>query len=288
MGVANPDKYLKRIIEQAESLPPFPNVVQKVMPLLQAMAPVKQIEQVIQYDPAIASRVIALSRSPVYARRHSIGSLRDAIIALGQRDLIKVVLAACSARYFQGATEGYDLREGELWEHAVGVALMTEILAAFLNNKNVFTLYTAGLLHDIGKTVLHFYVKDQFENIINLVKNKNMHFLDAEREVLGIDHQQLGGLIAKKWNFPDAVVAAIRFHHEPKKAAVRFQEITKVVHVANMMVSAVGIGCGVDGFSQPGRDEIFREMGITSKKVSELLAEFGDRFKAIKEFLNIK
>ena len=229
-----------------------------------------------------------MSRSPIYARRHSIGSLRDAIIALGQKELIKVVLAACSARYFKGSTEGYDLREGELWEHAVGVAIMTEILASFLNNKNVFTLYTAGLLHDIGKTVLHFHVKDQFENIIKLVKDKNMHFLDAEREILGIDHQQLGGLIAKKWNFPDVVVAAIRFHHEPTKAAIKFQEIAKIVHLANIMVATMGIGCGVDGLTQPGEEAIFKEMGITSKKISELLAEFGDRFKAIKDFLEIK
>ncbi|SFN07422.1 HDOD domain-containing protein [Thermodesulforhabdus norvegica] len=277
---------VKQIIAHADQLPPFPDIVQKVMPLLQRMAPVRQIEEVIQYDPAIAARVIAISRSPYYARRHSVGSLRDAIVALGQKQLIQVVMAACAARYYQGRMEGYDLREGELWEHAVGVAIMTTIVSERLNRKNILTLYTAGLLHDIGKTVLHFYVKDDFEKIISLVKNKSLHFLDAEREVLGIDHQQLGGIIAKKWNFPEPVVAAIRYHHEPLKVAPKYQEITKIVHVANIMVAAMGIGCGVDGMIQPHRDQVFQELKITTRMSEEMLAEFGDQFRALREFLS--
>lgn len=277
---------VKQIISHADQLPPFPSIVQKVMPLIQQMAPVKQIEEVIQYDPAIAAKVIAMSRSPYYARRHTVGSLRDAIVALGHKQLIQVVMAACTSRYYKGSMEGYDLREGELWEHAVGVAIITNILAVRLNRKNVFTLYTAGLLHDIGKTVLNFYVKDQFEQIISCVKKYNKHFLDAEREILGIDHQQLGGLIARQWNFPELIVAAIMFHHEPEKPAMKYQEITKIVHVANIMVSAMGIGCGVDGMIQPNQDKVFRELRITTRMAEEVLAEFGDQFKALREFLS--
>ncbi len=277
--------WVDRIIAQAQSIPPFPEVVQKLMPLLRDLAPIKQIEDVIKYEPVIASKVISISRAPYYARMRTVKSLRDAIVVLGQRQLIQVVTAACAAKYFRGSIEGYDLREGELWEHAVGVALMTEIIGERLQRKNLLTLYTAGLLHDIGKTVLHFYVKEEFEHIIRRVRENRENFINAEREVLGIDHQQLGGLIAKRWNFPDAVVAAIRFHHEPKKAVDKYQDIAKIVYVANRMVSAVGIGCGVDGLVNPNRDEVFDELGITSRMIEELLARFGDSFREMKDFL---
>jgi putative nucleotidyltransferase with HDIG domain len=233
----------------------------------------------------IAAKVLSIARSPYYARLRNVESLRDAIVVLGQKQLIQVVMAACAAQYYRGAMEGYDLREGELWEHAVGVALMTEIIGERLNRQNLLSLYTAGLLHDIGKTVLHFYVREEFDRIINEVKKNKKTFLDAEREILGIDHQQLGGLIAKKWNFPDAVTAGIRFHHNPKKAADKYRDIANILYVANRMVSSIGIGCGIDGFLNPNQDEVFNDLGITSRMIEELLAKFGDAFKDIKEFI---
>ncbi|MBW1975355.1 MAG: HDOD domain-containing protein [Deltaproteobacteria bacterium] len=286
MQDTNPSgKLVDKIIEHAEELPPFPRIVQKLMPLIQSMAPVKEIEAVIQYDPAIAARVIALSRSPLYARKYSVTSLRDAIVALGNKELIKVVLAACSARYFQGTPTGYDLREGELWEHSVSVAIMTDILTEHIKFKNAVTAYTAALLHDIGKTILHFHVKDEFENILTMVKKERINFLDAERRVLGIDHQQLGALIAKKWNLPDVIVAVVRFHHQPEKVVPKFRQITKLVHVANALVTSMGIGCGVDGLTQPFAETTLTELKISPKLSEKLLAEFGARFHDLKEFL---
>lgn len=277
--------WIDRIVAQAQRLPPFPDVVNKLMPLLRELAPIKQIEEVIKLEPVIASRILMISRSPYYARFRKVESLREAIMVLGQKQLIQVAMTACAAQYFRGSMDGYDLREGELWEHAVGVALMAEIIGERLKRQNILTLYTAGLLHDIGKTVLNFYVKEEFEQIITMVRQNRKRFLDAEREVLGIDHQQLGGLIAKKWNFPDSVIAGIRYHHEPKKAAEKHRDISKILYVANRMVSSVGIGCGIDGFLNPNRDEVFNELGMTSKMVEELLAKFGDAFKEVKTFI---
>ncbi|MCX7823215.1 MAG: HDOD domain-containing protein [Syntrophobacterales bacterium] len=274
-----------RILAQAQRLPPFPDVVNKLMPLLRELASVKQIEEIIKYEPVIAARVLAISRSPYYARLRRVESLRDAIVVLGQKQLIQVVMTACASQYFRGSMEGYELREGELWEHAVGVALMAEILGERLRRQNVLTLYTAGLLHDIGKTVLHFYVKEEFERIITEVKHNKKRFLDAEREVLGIDHEQLGGLIAKKWNFPDSVISGIRFHHEPRRAPDRYRDIANILYVANRMVSSIGIGCGIDGFLNPNRDEVFNDLGITSRMVEEFLATFGDTFLEVKQFI---
>lgn len=277
--------WINRIVAQAQHLPPFPDVIHKLMPLLRDLAPVRQIEEVIKYEPVIAARVLAISRSPYYARLRKVESLRDGIVVLGQRQLIQVVMTACASQYYRGSMEGYDLREGELWEHAVGVAIMSEIVGERLKRQNVLTLYTAALLHDIGKTVLNYYVKEEFEQIVAEVRKNKRRFLDAEREILGIDHQQLGGLIAKKWNFPDAVIAGIRFHHEPKRASDRFRDISSIIYIANRMVSSMGIGCGVDGFLNPNRDEVFDEMGITSRMIEELLAKFGDSFMEVKEFI---
>lgn len=280
---ANPP-LLEQIVQAAELLPPFPDVVWKVMPLVQQMAPVAEIEAVIRYDQAITARILSLGRSAYYARRHAIGSLHDAIVCLGQRQLLKVIMSACSARYFESKPTGYDLREGELWEHAVATALMSELLAKRLGWRKIFVAYTAALLHDIGKTVLHFYVKTRADSIMALVRNEDLRFLDAEREVLGIDHQQLGMMIARHWHFPKEVTMAVGYHHCPMQAEEN-QDLVGLVYMANRLVSALGIGCGLDGLLQPNQDEAFTRAGLTPPMVEHLMADLVQALKQTKETL---
>ena len=276
---------LKEVIEAAKNLPPFPDVVWKVMPLLKKMAPVKEIEAVIKYDQVITARVLALSRSAHFSRRRDIDSLQDAIVALGDEQLIFVIMTACSSRYFSGESGGYDLREGELWEHAVASALMSEIVAQRIGFQKTLTAYTAALLHDIGKTVLNFYIKSYFDDIFSLVQKNKMRFIDAERKVLGINHQQLGSLIAQHWRFPPPVITAIAYHHCPKKAESD-KDLAALVYIVNRMISAIGIGTGVDGFEQPNEDEVFVEMGMKHRMVEGCLAELVEAMAKTRQFLS--
>lgn len=281
----SPSLLLHEVLEAAKKLPPFPDVVWKVMPLIQKTAPLGEIEAVIKYDPVITARVLAFSQSPHFSRRHSISSLRDAIVFLGEQQLIQVIVTACSERYYAGKTPvGYDLREGELWEHAVATALMTEIVGKHLGLGNLFTAYTAALLHDIGKTVLSHFVESYFDSILTLIKKKRMRFLDAEREILGIDHQQLGVLIGEQWQLPREVIAAVGYHHSPQQAESN-RDLASLVYVADRMVSALGIGCGVDGFLQPNQDAVFAELGISSDLMDRCLADLVEAVRETRTFL---
>jgi len=285
MSTSKPQLDLEQVIRSSESLPPFPDVMWKVIPLLKRMAPVNEIEAVIRYDQAITTKVLAMSQSTYYARRHAVGSLKDAIVYLGQQQLLQVILAASSSRYFKSGAVGYDLREGELWEHAVATALMTELIGKALGWKDSLTAYTAGLLHDIGKTILNYFVETYFDSILALVREQQMRFIDAERQVLGIDHQQLGMVITRRWRFPEEVVAAIGHHHCPLQAT-QHQDLVRMVYVANRMVSALGVGCGVDGFMQPNQDQVFTDLGINTRTAEKLLADLAVALQEVRQFLN--
>ncbi len=277
---------VEEIIKAAESLPPFPDVVWKVMPLMQRLAPVHEIEAVIKLDPATTARVIAFSQSPVYARRSAeIGSLQDAISVLGQQKLVQVILAACATRYFQYDMHGYDLAEGELWRHSVATGLLAEMVAKGIGSKKLLISYTAGLLHDIGKNVLHNYVEDYYEVLMGFVRDKGLSFIDAERETLGVDHQQLGGLIARQWRFPPEIVAAIGRHHHPMAAPADYRTVACIVYAANRMVSALGIGSGIDGFLQSNEDAAFQELGISTAMIDRFMVDLEDALEKVDRFL---
>lgn len=275
---------LPEILAAAEKLPPFPDIIWRVTPLIRRMAPVAQIEEVIKYDQAITARILALAQTSQYSRRGGGGTLRDAITTLGDDQLLEVIITACASRYFAGSVSGYDLREGELWEHAVSVGLLAEIVSRKMGWKNPLTAYTAGLLHDIGKTVLTYHVQTYFNSILMLVRESKVSFLDAEREVLGIDHEQLGGMIARTWRFPQEITAAIEYHHRPSQAKDH-QMIASLIYAVNRMVSALGIGCGVDGFLQPNQDEAFVHLGITSRMVEGFLIDLVEAQERTKHFL---
>jgi len=277
---------LDSIIQAVDNLPPFPKVVSKVIPLLRNFAPVEEIESVIKYDQAITARVLAISRSPYYARRYKIRSLKDAIIVLGQRQLIEIILMSSAAHFLRGKAEGYDLREGELWEHSVAASILSQSIAETIGRKRALTIYTAGLLHDVGKVVLNQQVADYMDSIYMLIKEKGISFLEAEEEIIGVNHQVLGSLMARRWRFPKEVEVGIRYHHSPFDASVH-QDIAAIVYAANRIVSSVGIGTSAIDFLQPGHDEVFARLKITQAMIDRFMVEILEAMEATRKFIGV-
>ncbi len=276
---------LEDILASAEDLPPFPDIIWKVMPLIQRMAPVSEIEAVIRYDQAITTRVLTLSQSAYYGRRYGITTLRDAIIVLGGQTLLQVIMTACSASYFQARISGHDSRENRLWQHSVGAALMAEILAKRLKQRRTLTIFTAALLHDIGKTVLDRYLKVHLHATLTDFGEEGLDILDAERTALGIDHQKLGEIIASRWRFPPEVVAAIGYHHTPMKVTDH-RDITTTVYMANCLVKRLDSGAEAADPAIFQYDPVFQEAGIGPALAEEFQLQVIDSLEGIKDFLH--
>jgi len=277
----------KDIFRAAEKLPPFPGVIWKVMSLLRNKAPVKEIEEIIKVDQAIAAKVLAMSRSAFYARKYPTTSLKDAIVALGEQELTRIVMAACAARYFETELSGYELREGELWQHAVATAMISETVARGFEKRRALTVYTAALLHDIGKAVLSLYVKTYMDAMVILMSRKRVGMLEAERKIFGVDHEQLGEMIAKRWRFPEEVIVGIGFHHRPKEARAH-QDIAAAVYVANRAATALGYGCGMERLVESYDHEIYGTLGITTESVDRFCTEIADATGGMKDLFRDK
>ncbi len=284
----------KEIFAAAEKLPPFPDVVWKVIPLIRNMAHVSEIEAVIAYDPAISARVLSLSQSSYYARRRRVDSLSDAVGVLGGRRLIQVILTACANRYFSGETGRTDPNERQLWEHSVTVALGVEMLALRHGRSDALKMYLAGLLHDIGKTVLNSYLKiygNSAPGEADIPGSDSLHSLDAEHRILGVDHQTLGRAIALRWRLPGEVTMAIGYHHSPGNAPNN-SDFARMVYVADRLARTMN-GPRSDngpqsGANQPGAladDEIFAQFGISAPVADEMRAQLEEAVEGVRRFL---
>lgn len=276
---------LKDILRAAEKLPPFPDVVWKVMGLIRKTAPVSEIEAVVKYDQAIVSRIITLSQSAFYGRRYEVGSLQEAILVLGGNRLMQVLMTSCVEQYLRSGKKRADPSERELWEHSVATAIMSELVSRRIKLNKVLTVYTAGLLHDIGKTVLDLYAKMYLGTSLKQIRGRSPEFIAAERRSLGIDHQELGEIIARRWKFPAEIIAAIGHHHVPQKATSG-QDVAAVVYLANRMVAALEETDENASPFEPEQDPIFKKVGINAVMVETLGQELKEALTGVKQLLS--
>ncbi|MCK5350495.1 MAG: HDOD domain-containing protein, partial [Desulfobacula sp.] len=153
-----------------------------------------------------------------------------------------------------------------------------------LKNKN--TIFTSALVKDIGKIVLEKHVSRSSKKIQNLVENKNFSFREAEKKIFGIDHAELGAMIAKMWNFSPKMIKIIRHHHLSDETMIKDKEIA-AVYLADCICMMMGSGVGSDGLSYRFKAQAMKELGVSADDLTMIIAEFGINMQKIEELLHI-
>lgn len=275
------------ILKSIKKLPPFPTVANKALKILDdPEASVDKLISIIQYDQAITANVLQLCNSAYYGLVRKVRSLREGLVMLGNIELKNIILASTIVRYFEQENKGYDLAYGELWKHAMATGIISNIISDRVGEPENPSLFTAALLHDIGKIVLSNFVDKYFEQIIALVTQGKHSFLEAEEEMLGINHAEVGGKIAESWNFPKDIVQAIRLHHRPEEAPDN-DSITPIIYIANIITLSMGIGVGRDGLSYRGNEEVMKRYGLKAMDLQEIVADFYEEYSKVQDVLEL-
>jgi putative nucleotidyltransferase with HDIG domain len=278
---------LEEIVNIANHLPPFPKVAVQVMKMLENpnVLP-KDLAEVIQYDSAITTNLLKTCNAAYFGLSRKVSSLDEALVLVGQDVLKDIILASSSARFYKGkAGDGYQLEQGELWKHSVAVAILAKSISRHFKGVDPGTAFTAGLLHDIGKRFLSSFVASDFKRIMDRTYIDGISFIDAEQEILGMNHAELGGLILEKWEFPEEMVTAVKLHHDPQ--AISMGPLTALVALANTLVISIGIGVGADGLSGVMQGEGLKKYGITSLELDRYMSNLLIETERAEEMMNL-
>jgi len=277
---------MNEIISDVRSFPSMSGTAVKVLKLVDdPESTASKIEELLRYDPAITANILKLTNSAYFGLPARIGSVRQAIVLLGWKRLGKLVMTSCVNAILDKPVPGYDLPSGELWRHSIAVSVAAELLAKELGIAADDEVYTAALLHDLGKLVLGNYVRKDLQ-AIERAAGEGIPFQVAEREVLGTDHAEIGGRLLKSWSFPESLVKSVRYHHDPD-AAKEPNTIIDLVHVANVLCLMIGIGVGREGLRYAPSPAATKRLGIKTRQL-ELVAsqtlqwanELSDLFEA--------
>ncbi len=277
---------LEKILKGVHELPPFPVVIQRVLQLVDdPRSSAQDVVKVIQYDPSITADVLRLCNSSYFGLGRTVDSLREALVRIGFNQLLEIILSRESVQLYEKACQGYDLDQGALWRHSVACALLSGIVAQRLNREASPATFTAALLHDIGKTVLSQFVRDYFEEVRDLTQKRRLSFVEAEREVLGIDHAELGGRITELWRFPQGIVSPIRYHHTPFLTREN-PDAVQLIYLCDTVALMTGIGGGADGLSYRAHGEVMKQYQLKGKDIEQFIVLLEDRFRLVEGILN--
>lgn len=262
----------KKIASVINSFPGMPGTALKLLAMIDDPSMrVSQIEKILRQDPGLTANVLRLANSAYFGIPSKVGSIRQAVILLGLKRLIQMVIAACVSAIMDKPVPGYDLPPGELWRHSIAVSVAAEGLVKELKVDAGEEIFTAALLHDVGKLVLGEFVKDDFKQIETAL-SEGIAFETAETIVLGINHADTGAQILTNWSLPAEIVNAVRWHHAPENAD-QTNIMIDIVHVANFMSMIIGVGVGRDGLQHQPSVEVTDRLGLEPNHLEKVASQ---------------
>ena len=276
------------IIHSIDSLTPIPPVAAQIMALAEdENSSMSDIADLVIHDPSITATLLKICNSAYFGLSRQIESVRDAITLLGLDQIVELILLNGTADSFKDEPDGYGLGEGELWHHAVLSAHVAKVLAennGWASNKHL--IFTAALLKDIGKIVMGRYVAFSYEKINILVHSKGYSFNEAEKEIIGMNHEELGARIGKKWRFGDKLIYMIRNHHLADETCRNDPE-TALVYLADIVCMMIGYGTSLDGLAYRFYGEVLDRMRLTEKDLYNVIFDAGEQRQKIEKLLDL-
>ena len=193
---------------------------------------------------------------------------------LGFREVRNLVLTVYVGRLFKepGIYRQFT-REG-LWNHMVAVGTTARLIAKVCHKADPDEAYLAGLLHDIGFILIDQFLRRHFISVLDRL-TKDVSTVELEREILSFNHVELGAFIARQTNFPESVIDAIEYHHEPENYTGTNSDLVNIVATANYLASREGMSSlGVHNVAPPP-DTVFAGLGLQATQLAEIWDELG-------------
>jgi len=222
---------LEAIIFKTFDIPPMPEVATKIVRAADNVkVSANELAEIINSDPGLVTKTLRIANSALFSPTKKIDSLQQAVVALGFKTVKNLAIAA-SARILS-RTPGPI--EAALWQHSIGAAVAGGCIAARDKRVSGDEAFTAGLLHDVGKFILHTHNQDKFKKALELRKKRGMTSVAAEFEAYGFDHTAVGAAVLRRWNLPEALVGAVRFHENISILRSAKDEVLRLAAATNL------------------------------------------------------
>ncbi len=267
---------LKKLIMDTKTLPTLPGVITKLNSVSEnEKSSVQEMARIVSSDQVLSARILRLANSPSYGF-YRVSTISNAMILLGVNVVKSLALSSSIFEIMEKNSVG-------LWEHSLGTATASNIIAKKLALPEVEEISTAGLLHDIGKVIIGLKCGESVLEMREIILADGLYSSEAERIVLDTDHSEVGGWLSKSWFLPDKLSEPITYHHD----VVRSEDHrikTAVVHLADVLINASGFGDNGDPYVPAIQQIAWDTLKMDEKILAEIVEELEDKLIEVKNF----
>lgn len=287
-ATAEHEKLRERALASLASLPPFSPILNRLIATLsrEDVSFIK-IAELIEKDTVLAGNVLRLVNSALYGRRATVNSVRHAVSLLGINKLRNATLGMSVTRMWNQVRSPAGWSMGRFNLHAVGTAMLADLLAQELPVEYAEGAFAAGLFHDLGRLLIALALPDEYSQIAIVSSGSHLTRSECEAEVLGFTHADLSADALAVWNLPDEIRVAVEYHHRPRPAEQEGNfSLSQMIAVADEMVNSCGYrieGRGMPGFEpEILKNEAARIQALGIRNPERLLQTFVTEFEALR------
>lgn len=237
---------IERGLQSCPRLPSLSSINSALRELLNAdQRYTSQVAEIIRRDPSLTARLLRLVNSVYYGLSAPVNSIEEAVFYLGVRQIRQLAMVTPIIEDFQRLAGRSSFAWREFWQHCIGTAILTREVTGSWQASTDETDYVAGLVHDVGKIAMASAFPKHFAAVHHPSHSPGGSLLEREREILGIDHAEIGALYLKHHNLPDVLVETARYHHQPERAGA-YPHVVAAVQIANLLIRHARIGSSGD------------------------------------------
>ena len=233
------DSSLKQLLSQLHSIPSVPPLYVELMECVKSNeATIEKVSEIVQKDMGMSAKVLQLANSSLGADGR-MTSTADAVVFLGL-DAIRTLLVTLHAFSEFQPSAGSKFSMQSLWQHSLATGALAERIIQTLpaDGGPHGSMHMIGLLHDVGRLVLAANLPDDFERAYEIATARQLPHWDAEKEVFGATHAEVGAYLIGLWGLPEPIVEAVAYHHAPAHCPHPGSAMLTSLHVADALVSA--------------------------------------------------
>lgn len=231
------------LVQDIQGLITLPDVYLRINRLIEdPKSSAADIAKVASQDPSFTIRLLRVANSTLYNFSSRVDTVSRAVSIIGTAQIRNLALSMSVASSFGGLPNDL-VSMANFWRHSLLCALTSRHLAGEAGRCDRDALFTAGLLHDIGELVIFNRLPEQAKEALLQVLDSQDEIAvhQAERLVMGFDHAEVGGALARQWHLPPLLEECIALHHD-LAAARRHPREAALVHIGNILALMAEVG----------------------------------------------